>query len=135
MPEVEVQVGRDGDGREWTGEELEEELRSLLRWLREDESLKRQVNGSLTGTAPRVKEHMGTLFDLLQLVIETGLSSGSLAVSLLQWRGSRRRRPPLTLRRGPVEVEISDATAADAETIARIVALLEQENGGDGSAS
>lgn len=110
------------------GGDTEEELRSLLRWLHADETLTRDVRGELGSSVPPAPGHMtGGLFDLLQLAIGSGLSAGALAVSLLQWRDSRRRAPLLTLRRGAVEVEIG--AGADDETVRRIVALLGQEPG------
>ncbi|MCZ0996207.1 caspase family protein [Streptomyces noursei] len=73
------------------GGDPEEELRSLMRWLHEDEGLHRQVRGTLTASrGPRPGE-MGLGFDLLQLALGTAVSGGSLAVSVLQWRDARRR--------------------------------------------
>ncbi|MGG2463551.1 effector-associated constant component EACC1 [Streptomyces sp. RGM 3693] len=115
------------------GGDAEEELRSLMRWLHDDEELHRQVRGSLTASrGPRPGE-MGLGFDLLQLALGTAVSGGSLAVSVLQWRDARRRAPELTLRAGEIEVRIPRGAAADPETVRRIVALLDeaQEPGGD----
>ncbi|MEU7635958.1 MULTISPECIES: effector-associated constant component EACC1 [unclassified Streptomyces] len=115
------------------GGDAEEELRSLMHWLHDDEELHRQVRGSLTSSrGPRPGE-MGIGFDLLQLAVGTAVSGGSLAVSVLQWRDARRRAPELTLRAGEIEVHIPRGAAADPETVRRIVALLDeaQEPGGD----
>ena len=78
---------------------------------------------------------MGTGFDVLQLVLGTGLSSAALAVSILQWRDARRTRPALTLRRGDIEVDIPPEAAADEDTVRRIVALLEAPETGEGTGS
>lgn len=124
MTELEVRVAVTGqpDGGE-------DELRSLLRWLRADETLRYDVRGRLTaGTAP-APGSMGAAFDVLQLLIGSGLSAGALAVSVLQWRDSRRRRPGLVLRRGPVEVEISP-DAAGSELAERVTALMIRETDG-----
>ncbi|MCK7625929.1 hypothetical protein MUU72_22975 [Streptomyces sp. RS10V-4] len=107
------------------GGDAEAELRSLLQWLRNDEELRRQVGGTLAaGRAPRPGE-MGLGFDLLQLAVTTAVSAGSLAVSILQWRDSRRRAPGLTLRSRGVEIRIERGAPGDAETVRRIIALLD----------
>lgn len=120
MSELTVRVG-DVDHPADT----EDELRSLLRWLHQDESLERRVRGRVAGEGTPLPGRMGTGFDILQLALGTGLSAGALAVSLLQWRDARRTRPVLTLRRGRVEVVVPADATADAETVRRIVALLD----------
>ncbi|KUL35182.1 hypothetical protein ADL22_28100 [Streptomyces sp. NRRL F-4489] len=121
------------------GGDAEAELRSLLRWLQDDEELRRQVRGTLgAGRAPRPGE-MGLGFDLLQLAVGTAVSAGSLAVSILQWRDTRRRAPGLTLRSGGVEVRVERGAAGDEETVRRIIALLDgaaglADGGGTGAA-
>ncbi|MFD8382677.1 hypothetical protein ACFV2X_29915 [Streptomyces sp. NPDC059679] len=128
---AELRVSADGA----VGADNEDELRSLLRWLREDESLERLVGGRVGAAGPAVPGHMGTGFDVLQLVLGTGLSSAALAVSILQWRDARRTRPALTLRRGDIEVDIPPEAAADEDTVRRIVALLEAPGTGEGTGS
>ncbi|MDT0342432.1 effector-associated constant component EACC1 [Streptomyces litchfieldiae] len=116
----------------------EEDLRSLRNWLAADESLRREVRASLTASGPAPAGAMGIGFDILQLAIGSGLSAGALAVSVLQWRDSRRNRPGLVLRRGAIEVEIP-ADGVHPDTLERVIALLDQDPdgpaGGDGSAS
>ncbi|MFH8367089.1 hypothetical protein [Streptomyces sp. NPDC018031] len=119
MAELSVRVGGPGA-------EPEDELRSLLRWLRQDESLDRLVHGRVAGEGAPVPGAMGTGFDVLQLVLGSGLSAGALAVSILQWRDARRTRPVLTLRRGALEVRLPADGSADAETVRRVVALLQE---------
>lgn len=104
----------------------EEDLRSLLRWVDADESLRNEVRGRLLGSGTVPRGSMGTGLDVLQLLIGTALSSGALAVSVLQWRDSRRNRPGLILRRGSIEVEIpTEGVGSDMEE--RIIALLSRE--------
>ncbi|GGU69417.1 hypothetical protein GCM10010211_38680 [Streptomyces albospinus] len=116
------------------GGDAEDELRSLLEWLHEDEGLHRQVRGRLAASRGPQPGEMGLGFDLLQLAVGTAVSGGSLAVSVLQWRDARRRTPELTLRVGEIEVRIPPGAARDPETLDRIAALLDrpQEPGGDG---
>ncbi|MEU8626808.1 hypothetical protein [Streptomyces sp. NPDC048669] len=121
MPEVEIRVAENEhpDGSE-------EDLRSLLQWVGADESLRHEVRGQLAGSTTAQPGSMGTGFDVLQLLIGSGLSTGALVVSVLQWRDSRRNRPAITLRRGPVEVEIP-VSGVPADVAERIIALLDQE--------
>ncbi|MBT2481251.1 hypothetical protein [Streptomyces sp. ISL-94] len=111
----------------------ESELRSLLLWLGEDETLRREARGRIrSSAAPPAAEGtpMGSPgFDLLQLAVASGLSTGSLVVSVLQWQASRRRAPALTVRRGPYEVTLTGEEADDPETLRRIVAVLENGSG------
>ncbi|MFE9726097.1 hypothetical protein ACFYQ5_21455 [Streptomyces sp. NPDC005794] len=106
----------------------EEHLRSLLSWLREDESLDQTVHGSLSGPAPRSAEEMGTGLDLVALTVGSVLSTGSLVFSVLQWQAARRRAPALILRRGSVEVHLPAGRAADAGELRRIVSVLGEDD-------
>ncbi|MFE2942295.1 hypothetical protein ACFXKG_25100 [Streptomyces sp. NPDC059255] len=130
MPEYEVRV--DG-APERAGPEAE--LRSLLSWLTEDESLDRDVRGAIRGPAPIAPGEMGTGFDLLQLAVGTAVSTASLVVSVLQWQTSRRQAAPaVVLRRGDAEIELSGDAAADPATLRSVVELLDraEETDGDG---
>ncbi|MFE2170391.1 hypothetical protein ACFXB3_35815 [Streptomyces sp. NPDC059447] len=114
------------------GQGPETELRSLLTWLSEDESLRRTVRGRIRSAAPATAAGgtpMGSPgFDLLQLTVGSGLSVASLVFSVLQWQASRRRPPALTVRHGPYEVTLTGDEADDPEALRRIVGVL--ENGG-----
>ncbi|MER6253132.1 hypothetical protein ABT224_17405 [Streptomyces sp. NPDC001584] len=114
----------------------ETELRSLLLWLSEDEALRRDVRGRIRSTEPAwvpasaSGTPMGSPgFDLLQLAVGSGLSTGSLVFAVLQWQASRRRPPALTVRRGPYEVTLTGDEAGDPEALHRIVAALENGSG------
>ncbi|MFJ6854996.1 hypothetical protein ACIQM3_31495 [Streptomyces sp. NPDC091271] len=106
----------------------EEHLRSLLSWLREDENLDRAVHGSLSGTAARSTEDMGTGLDLVALVAGSALSTGSLVFSVLQWQAARRRAPALVVRRGSVEVHLPAGRTVDAEELRRLVSMLGEDD-------
>jgi len=119
--------------------DTEDELRSLLRWLREDETL--DVHGRIGADSAPAAGHMGVGFDLLQLTVGSGLSAASLVVSVLQWQAARRQAPAVTLRRGDVEVVLTARAARDEETLRGIIGLLDaqpgpesgtEEAGGDG---
>lgn len=99
----------------------EDDLRSLLRWLRADDTAGVRVRPA----APPPPGGMGTGFDVLQFAVSGGLSAASLVVSVLQWQVSLRRAPAVTLRRGDVEVLLTARAARDERTVRRLVALLD----------
>ncbi|MFF8969426.1 hypothetical protein [Streptomyces sp. NPDC014995] len=101
----------------------EDDLRSLLHWLREDDGVDLPVRPGSAGPPP--PGGMGTGFDVLQFAVSGGLSAASLVVSVLQWQTSRRRAPAVTLRRGDVEVLLTARAARDEETVRRLVTLLD----------
>jgi hypothetical protein len=119
----------------------EDDLRSLLHWLREDETL--DIPGQVGDSAPPTPGSMGgTAFDVLTFAVGSGLSAASLVLSVLQWQLSRRRAPAVTLRRGGIEVVLTAAAARDDATVRRIVEILDaapaalptqrtEETGGD----
>ncbi|GAA3138825.1 hypothetical protein ACFQ0X_35920 [Streptomyces rectiviolaceus] len=116
--------------------DTEEELRSLARWLHEDESLAGQLRGRVGAATPAPADHMGTGFDVLQLALGSTLSTAALVVSVLQWQLSRRRAPALVLSRGDVRVELTQEAARDEQTLRRVMEVLERAEGGtadDGS--
>ncbi|MFE7647811.1 effector-associated constant component EACC1 [Streptomyces phaeoluteigriseus] len=101
----------------------EDDLRSLLRWLRADETA--GVRAGLAAAPPPPAGGMGPGFDMLQFAVSGGLSAAALVVSVLQWQTSLRRAPAVTLRRGDVEVQLTAQAARDEETVRRFVALLD----------
>ncbi|TDC76321.1 effector-associated constant component EACC1 [Streptomyces hainanensis] len=120
MSAVEILIG---------GGEAEDRLRSLREWLDADEALGGSLRAQLAASGPAPSGSMGLGFDVLELVIGSGLSIGALAVSILQWRQAQRVRRELTLRRGEIEVRIPVADAeADRELVRRIVSLLDDED-------
>ncbi|MEV5980554.1 hypothetical protein [Streptomyces sp. NPDC052114] len=131
MTDVFVELtAADGDA------DTEDALRSLLHWLHRDETLDGAVRGEIAAAAAPAAGHMGTSgFDILQLALGTGLSTASLAVSLLQWQLARRRAPALVLSKGELRVEVTPEGARDAETLRRVVDLLDRRTAvtaGDG---
>ncbi|MER6995799.1 hypothetical protein [Streptomyces sp. NPDC000410] len=119
---TDILVGVDDSGR---GDGAEEELRSLLRWVNEDESLVHDVRGRIAPGPPPAPGTMGTGFEVLQFALATGLSTAALVVSVLQWQIARRGTPDVILRRGEVEVRLTRRAARDAATVSRVAALLD----------
>lgn len=104
----------------------EDDLRSLLLWLREDETVDLLVRPGSAGPPP--PGGMGAGFEVLQFAVSGGLSAAALVVSVLQWQTSRRRAPAVTLRRGDVEVALTAQAARDDETVRRLIALLDGDS-------
>ncbi|UWE10951.1 effector-associated constant component EACC1 [Actinacidiphila bryophytorum] len=102
----------------------EDDLRSLLRWLRADETLAGLSAGRIRDGGPPQPGAMGLAFDVLQLTIGSGLSAGALAVSVAQWRDARRRPPGITLRRGRTTVEIPATGPVDVAALTRALQVL-----------
>jgi hypothetical protein len=100
----------------------EDDLRSLLLWLREDAA---DLPVRPAGAAPPPPGGMGTGFDILQFAVSGGLSAASLVVSVLQWQAARRRAPAVTLRRGDVEIVLTAEAARDEDAVRRLVAVLD----------
>ncbi|OKK15187.1 hypothetical protein AMK16_28540 [Streptomyces sp. CB00455] len=137
MREYELRLDPYDQGQ---GQGPESELRSLLLWLKEDETLRHGARGRIGSQAPPPAgseggpagdTDMGSPgFDLLQLALGSGLSAGSLVFAVLQWQASRRRAPALIVRRGPYEVRLTGDEAGDPQAVRRIVAALEGADGG-----
>ncbi|MEV8594100.1 hypothetical protein [Streptomyces sp. NPDC052012] len=121
MSQIDVRVAGVAD--------TEQELRSLLRWLRADEEIGRALHGELRSSAPTDPEHMGNLLDLITLMVSGGLSAAQLVLSIDQWRAARRSRPRVVLRRGSVEIEV---VGAEEPTVRAVAALLNEEQDDDG---
>lgn len=112
---VEVRVGEE-----------QAELRSLYRWLREDEDL-RSARIGLSGTDPAPGE-MGSALEVIEVLLANAWSAASLAVAVAAWRQSRPRAGGVTVRIGQAEVRIS---GGDEEEVRRLVALCSAAGDGD----
>ncbi|MFE4862467.1 hypothetical protein [Streptomyces sp. NPDC056670] len=110
--------------------DAEAELRSLLRWLKADEEVGLRVHGALGSSEPADPEHMGALIDIISLTVSNGLAAAQFALSIQQWRATRRAPAAVVLRRGGTEVEV---VGADPAVLRGVAALLEgEERAGDG---
>lgn len=125
-------AGAGPDGGPGPGEDHEDDLRSLLRWVRADEGVEGVAaaggldGGRIVGAPPGPGE-MGLGFDVLQFAVGSGISLGALAVSVAQWldaRAERSRRRVVVLRRGGTEIELPAGADADPAALARLLAPL-----------
>ena len=107
-----------------TGPETEQELSSLLAWLRADEDLRRHAHLSLVAEEPGPGD-MGAGFEVIQLVVDSGFQVLSLALAYATWRTSRptRRKVTVTIERDGSTITLEDAEP-EPETVAAIIRAL-----------
>ncbi|CAG6391819.1 hypothetical protein NMG29_39945 [Streptomyces cocklensis] len=102
-----------------TGQEAD--LRSLADWLRREPSLRMaQLSLRQADTQPG---SMGGWVEAVQMVTDNGWQAASFVLSLMTWRQTRPTGPPVTIRRGDVEVVL---TSGDPQEAARIAELLQR---------
>lgn len=65
---------------------------------------------------------MGGVLDVLELVTGNGWSAASFVLAVAAWRQTRPSSPQVTIRRGNVEVSISNGSE---DELARALAVLE----------
>ncbi|MFD4700943.1 effector-associated constant component EACC1 [Streptomyces niveus] len=113
-------------------EPADDELRSLLTWLRRDPDIRRTASVEMCEQPPREGE-MGAVSDILQLVTENGWSAANFALTLAAWKQTRPRASRVTVRH---EDFVDALTDCSDEEIERITRLLQESrrNGGEGSA-
>jgi hypothetical protein len=97
---------------------------SLHRWLRREQAVR--VDGELAPGSAGDPEHMGTLLDVLTLVIGSGLSAGQLALAVASWRDSRRPAPTVTITHTAADGTVTRIDVADHTSLAVALTELEQ---------
>lgn len=100
----------------------EEELRSLVAWLRAEPGVRRNATISLEA-GPAEPDTMGDALGWVQLVAGTGLQAADFVLALTAWRRTRPHAPRVTVRRGDIEVTVD---GGDPDTVAAVVRVLEQ---------
>ncbi|MER8047519.1 hypothetical protein [Streptomyces sp. NPDC094032] len=99
------------------------ELRSLARWLRDDDAIRTTAIVELR-SAPTPSGAMGNVFDAVQLTADSGFQLANLALAYVTWRAGRRRPPAVTIEHEGVRVELD---TADPDEVARLLAALRQD--------
>jgi hypothetical protein len=89
---------------------------SLFRWLAEEPGAR--ADGGLARAASRDPADMGTLVDVLTLIIGSGFSAAQLVLAITQWRESRPRPPELVITHvhpdgGTTKIEASTPEALE----------------------
>lgn len=104
-----------------SGSGAEGELRSLGRWLEADSAVRRHAQVAPGSERPAIPGQQGDLLDLITLLVSSGFSAASLAVSIASWRASRPSPPEsVVVRAAGGQVEIpGDASREEAEAMIR----------------
>ncbi|MFC0546681.1 effector-associated constant component EACC1 [Kutzneria chonburiensis] len=94
----------------------EQELRSLARWLRDEDDLRGRVS---LADRPIAAGEMGGVLDSVVVVL-TSATAGQLVKSVFGWLGQRRHASAVVLKarnaRG-AEIELKCGSAADASVV------------------
>ena len=96
---------------------------SLHRWLRREQAVRVDGGLALGGGDP---DQMGTLLDVLTLIIGSGLSAGQLALAVASWRDSRRPAPKVTITHTAADGSVTRIDVADHTSLAVALTELEQ---------
>lgn len=107
-----IEIGISGGD----AEDAEQELRSLLEWLRDDTDVRRHATITVEANAGR-SGSMGVALEVIKLVLESGFSLGNLALAYAGWRATRKPRDvfEMIVRKGTTEVTIRTADVQEAE--------------------
>ncbi|MEU8822872.1 hypothetical protein [Streptomyces sp. NPDC048636] len=102
------------------GDDGEESLLSLYRWLHEDMSLERTAEVELR-EAPTEEGAMGGAWDTVDVVLTHATALSGLALAVATWRSTRPSAPPLTVERGGVTVTVH---SDDPDEVRRLLEAL-----------
>jgi hypothetical protein len=97
---------------------------SLHRWLRREQAVR--VDGRLARETGQNPEQMGTLLDVLTLVIGSGLSAGQLALAVASWRNAHRPAPKVIVTHTAADGAVTRIEVADEAGLAVALTELEQ---------
>ncbi|WP_138958311.1 hypothetical protein [Streptomyces sp. YIM 121038] len=107
------------------GDSTEGDVRSLFEWLLLDRTIRREVRVEMTSSSLPLPGQQGAPLDLVSLVLGSGISAGSLGVSIASWRATRPQKPTITVERADgSKVTITGATRDEAQHL--IEQLLEE---------
>ncbi|MET9730290.1 hypothetical protein ABZZ79_06345 [Streptomyces sp. NPDC006458] len=127
MAQYTITIGPNGSGPNGSGPDAEPDgdraLRSLARWLRDDDAIRTEAIVELQ-QAPPPPGAMGSAFDVIQLSVEAGFQLANLALAYVTWRSTRSRPPTVTVEHEGMRVELN---TADPEEIVRLLARLRRE--------
>nr|BFE68011.1 hypothetical protein GCM10020092_013120 [Actinoplanes digitatis] len=104
--------------------ESTEDAESLYRWLRREQAVR--VDGELTRAPLADPESMGTVLDVLTLIIGTGLSAGQLALAVASWRDSRQPVPAVTITHTAADGAVTRIEAGGHTDLAAALTELQQ---------
>ncbi len=104
-----------------SGPDSDRELASLYGWLEDEQEIRQHARISMLPVKPDPAE-MGTAFDVIQLVVDSGFQAANLALAYAAWRATRPARPQVTIEIERTQrVTLDDATPDVVETIVRVL--------------
>lgn len=103
-----------------SGPSADTELASLYVWIRDEPDIRRHAQVSLL-SAEQGPADMGTAFDVIQLVVDSGFQAANLALAYAAWRATRPRPPQVTIQHNGVTVTLDGSTSDDVEAIVQIL--------------
>ncbi|MDI2130125.1 effector-associated constant component EACC1 [Yinghuangia seranimata] len=115
---MEIRLSWQGDDATEDGEATLE----LYEWLMDDLDVRRATGPSLTGKVPGPGE-MGSVYEVVELVVNQAVDLGNLLLSLAVWRSQRSRRGTggIRVEHDGVSIVVEDGSP---ETVARVVRAL-----------
>ena len=103
-----------------TGADAARELGSLYAWLQADSDIRQHARMSLVPAEVAVSE-MGTTFDVLQLVVDSGFQALNLALAYATWRATRPSRSEVTIECEGAKVTLDNDNPDTVEAILRVL--------------
>jgi hypothetical protein len=100
----------------------EDSVRSLLRWLRDDD-ISRAAIISAEDAGLDSPEYMGGILEIVNVVLSNGISVGGLVIAIAGWRHSRREPVTVRIRRDDTVVEL---TGSSDNEIQAVIEALDQ---------
>ncbi|WP_443059897.1 effector-associated constant component EACC1 [Streptomyces sp. NBC_00467] len=108
------------------GNSAEDDVRSLYDWLLLDRTIRRQTRVEMASSSVPLPGQQGAVLDLVSLVLGSGISAGSLGVSIASWRATRPQEPAITVERADgTKVTITGTTRDEAQRL--IEQLLDEQ--------
>lgn len=104
-----------------SGQGADTALSSLYAWLCKDPEVRQHAQVSLLGVESESSD-MGTAFDVIQLVVDSGFQAVNLALAFAAWRATRRSQPQVTIEHGGITVALR---GSGPEVVEAIVHVLE----------
>lgn len=92
---------------------VEEDIRSLYDWLLLDRAVPREVRIEMGSSSLAVPGHQGAALDLISVVVNSGISTASLGVSIASWRTTRPQEPTITVERADGSKIVIAGTSRD----------------------
>jgi HJR/Mrr/RecB family endonuclease len=102
-----------------SGQDDQESLLSLYEWLESDREMRQQADLKLVEAYPQQGSMAGE-FELISLLVSSGLNIGSLAIAFANWRSSRTAPPPIRIAAKSLQVTIDSADSQVIEKTLKI---------------